>query len=87
MKPCDPGYDLVSRVEENLSQFRKVPTVICWGDRDFVFDQHFLRRWTECLPDAEVHRFPDAGHFVLEDAGEEIVAIIDRFLQDHPIHE
>ncbi len=87
LKPGDPGYDLISRVEKNLAQFRRVPTVICWGDQDFVFDRHFLQRWTECLPEAVVHRFPDAGHYVLEDAGEEIIAIIDRFLKEHPIHE
>ena len=87
LKTSDSGYDLVGRVEENLGQFRKIPTVICWGDQDFVFDRHFLRRWTECLPEAAVHRFPEAGHFVLEDAGEEIIPIIDQFLQQHPIHE
>ena len=85
LAPGDEGYDLVSKVEENIGQFRKVPTLICWGDRDFVFDHHFLAQWTKYLPEAELHRFPDAGHYVLEDAGEEIIGLIGTFLKKHPI--
>ena len=87
LRSGDEGYDLVSRVEKDIGQFRKIPTVICWGEKDFVFDRHFLNQWTEYLPEANVHRFPDAGHYVLEDVGDEIVEIINGFLKDNPIHE
>jgi haloalkane dehalogenase len=33
-------------------------------------------------PDAEVHRFPDCGHYILEDASEEILPLIRRFLAE-----
>jgi haloalkane dehalogenase len=55
--------------------------LICWGEKDFVFDHHFLDEWTRRFPEAEVHRFPDAGHYVLEDAGGEIVPLVKRWLQ------
>ena len=87
LRPGDPGYDLVSQVEDSIKQFRKVPTVICWGEKDFVFDRHFLNLWMEYLPEAQVHCFPDAGHYVLEDAGDEIVEIIGQFLKDNPLHD
>jgi haloalkane dehalogenase len=58
--------------------------LICWGDRDFVFDQHFLAEWTKRFPEAAVHRFADAGHYVLEDAGEEIVPLIEKWLDHVP---
>ena len=61
--------------------------MICWGEKDFVFDRHFLNQWIEHLPAAKVHRFPDAGHYVMEDAGEEIIEIVNQFLKDNPIHE
>jgi haloalkane dehalogenase len=54
--------------------------LICWGAKDFVFDEHFLVEWTRRFPKAEVHRFGDAGHYVLEDAGEEIMPLVQRFL-------
>ena len=48
--------------------------------KDFVFDHHFLARWQEFLPQAQVHRFEDAGHYVLEDAYEQIIPLIQQFL-------
>jgi pimeloyl-ACP methyl ester carboxylesterase len=63
--------------------FRHVPVLICWGEKDFVFDRHFLEKWIDIFPQARVNRFPDCGHYVLEDATEEIVALIQNFLQRH----
>ncbi len=45
-----------------------------------MFDHHFLDTWRALLPDAEVHRYPEAGHYVLEDAGEALIETIARFL-------
>ena len=47
--------------------------LVCWGDKDFVFDHHFLAEFVRIFPDAEVHRFADGGHYILEDYGDEIV--------------
>ena len=78
----DPSWPDVVEVEEKLSQFDDRPVLICWGDKDFVFDHHFLRVWKEHLPSAAVHRYPDCGHYVLEDAREEIVALVEDFWAD-----
>ena len=86
LQPGDPSYDLVSEVQAKLPTFRQTPTLILWGDKDFVFDHHFLRAWQDFLPAAEVHHFPNAGHYVLEDAGAEILPLIDDFLARHPVH-
>lgn len=80
LRPEDPGFDLLNEVGENVGQFDDRPVLICWGDRDFVFDEHFLRVWEAKLPHADVHRFADCGHYVLEDAGEEIEALVMKFL-------
>lgn len=79
------GYDLVGEVAEGLPRFAGLPMMICWGERDFVFDGHFLDEWRRRFPAAEVHRFPDAGHYVLEDAGAEILPLIRDFLRRHPL--
>jgi haloalkane dehalogenase len=81
----DPGYDLVSEVEDGLQRFRDVPMLICWGEKDFVFDRHFLDEWRRRFPAAEVHAFADAGHFILEDASEEIIPLVRDFLKRHPL--
>jgi len=87
LKPEDPEYGLITAVEEGLSRFSKLPVCICWGEKDFVFDQHFLQKWRDYFPAAEVHAFADCGHYILEDARDEVIPIISRFLADHPLRE
>jgi cis-3-alkyl-4-acyloxetan-2-one decarboxylase len=85
LQPGDRSYSLVSQVQERLPAFRRTPTLILWGEKDFVFDHHFLSVWQQILPEAEVHRFADAGHLVLEDKSGEILPIIRAFFEKHPI--
>ncbi len=85
LRPGDRSYACVSEVQAKLPGFRKIPTLVCWGDDDFVFDHHFLAVWRKTLPEAEVHQFPQAGHLVLEDAGAEILSLIQNFFQRHPV--
>ena len=83
--PKDPSYDLVRQVNANLDKLRALPMLICWGEQDFVFDRHFLAGWTGRFPNAELHCFPDAGHYVLEDAGDRIIPLVQRFLAAPPV--
>jgi cis-3-alkyl-4-acyloxetan-2-one decarboxylase len=85
LRPSDPAYALVRSVQDDLARFRDVPMLICWGEKDFVFDAAFLAEWRRRFPDAEVHTFMDAGHFVLEDAGGEVAALVQHFLKRHPL--
>ncbi len=80
LEESDPSFSVVREVGENLHQFRELPMLICWGERDFVFDDHFLKVWESTFPEAEVHRFSDCGHYVLEDAPEEIEHLVRNFL-------
>lgn len=80
----DRGYDIVSDTAARLDVFRDRPVLVCWGDRDFVFDRHFLAEWQRVYPNAEVHRFGDCGHYILEDASEEIIPLIRNFLTATP---
>ena len=61
LRPGDPSYDLVSAVQDGLHRLRNVPMLICWGEKDFVFDRHFLAEWQRRFPAAEVHRIADKG--------------------------
>ncbi len=77
----DKAYPIVTEVELKAKQFQDRPMLICWGMKDFVFDKHFLKRWTSEFPQAEVHRFPDCGHYILEDASDEVIGHIKNFLR------
>jgi haloalkane dehalogenase len=76
----DPGYDIVKEVEQGLECLKSRPMLIAWGMRDFVFDRHFLDEWSRRFPEARIMRFDDAGHYVLEDAANEIIPEVARFL-------
>jgi haloalkane dehalogenase len=80
LRQGEPGYDIVSDTAARLEIFRDRPALVCWGDKDFVFDHHFLAEWQRVLPEADVHRFADCGHWILEDASEEIIPLIRQFL-------
>ncbi len=80
LSPSDRGYALVAATGAALPQFADRPVLICWGLRDFVFDATFLREFRRALPQAEVHAWEDAGHYVLEDARERVVEQVRAFL-------
>ena len=81
MTPSASSYSVVQRIEKNLKLFQKHPVQIIWGANDFVFNEHFLNRWQEIFPQAEVHRIEDAGHYVVEDAYERILPFMKEFLE------
>jgi haloalkane dehalogenase len=81
----DESHGEVAATAGALKHFRDRPVIIFWGMKDFVFDGPFLRRWLEYLPEAEVHRYDDSGHFILEERGEEIIPLLRKFLSVHPL--
>jgi haloalkane dehalogenase len=81
----DPSYHLVKYVDTHLEALSGLPMLICWGERDFVFDTDYRDEWQRRFPKAEVHTFADAGHYVLEDAADKIIPLVKDFLQRHPV--
>jgi len=79
--PSDRSYALAQELDRHSQEFADRPTLVCWGERDWVFDHHFLAEWRRRFPDAEVHAFPDAGHYVVEDAADRIIPLVRDFLQ------
>jgi haloalkane dehalogenase len=80
----DRSYDTITRMQEDLARLAGVPILIAWGMKDFVFDHRFLAECVRRFPEAEVHRFDRAGHYVLEDEAEAIVPLVRAFLSAHP---
>lgn len=79
LKAGDRGFDIVTATAAALEQFRSLPTLILWGEQDFVFDRHFLAEWQRRFPEAEVHSWKDGGHYILEDVQEEACRLIAAF--------
>jgi len=75
-----PTRPVLVEIEAGLAQFQQHPILIMWGGKDFCFDDHFLAEWQRRFPNAETHRFADAGHYVVEDAHERIIPLLQEFL-------
>jgi haloalkane dehalogenase len=85
LAPGDKAWALVEEAGRRLPEFADRPALLGWGLQDFVFDQHFLAGFRSALPQAEVHAYDDAGHYVLEDKAAELVPLIRQFLDRHPL--
>ena len=49
--------------------------------RDFVLDPDYSTEWQRRFPQALIHRFPQAGHYLLGDDPERILMDILNFLK------
>jgi haloalkane dehalogenase len=78
-----PSYKTMQSIERGLTQFRDRPMMICWGMQDFCFTPKFLDEWWSRFPSAQIHRFDDAGHYVVEDAWERILPLLLSFTGAH----
>ncbi len=86
VRPDDPGYDLGTLMEGRLKLLRDHPLFLGWGMKDFVFCGKILDEWIRHFPQAEVHRIPDGGHYILEDAADVLIPRIKTFLYKKIVH-
>lgn len=85
LSPRHPSYAKLAEIEAALPTLADRPTLLVWGMRDWCFSPHFLERFIEFFPAAEVRRLERAGHYVVEDAPQEVIASIEEFLARHPL--
>ena len=74
-----PTRAVLAGVEASLKGLKGNPMLLCWGMKDFCFDQSFLEGFRSRFPEAQRLLFAEAGHYVLEDAGEAALAPIAAF--------
>ena len=73
------SYD--SEISQTLKTW-DIPLLVCFSDKDAAFKPDEGRAIAESAPNGRFHLIEGAGHFLQEDAGEEIAALMIPFLQD-----
>lgn len=68
--------DFLAEVERGLSALGDLPALIVWGDRDPAFRDTERARFEQLFPRRRAVILRGAGHYVQEDAPDEIVAAI-----------
>lgn len=69
----------LAEVEAGLQALAEKPALIVWGDRDIAFLEKERRRFEALLPRHRTVPLPGAGHYIQEDAPEEIAEAIGRW--------
>jgi haloalkane dehalogenase len=83
--PRHPSWPTLVEIERGLERVRGVPMCLIWGARDWCFTLAFLDEWRRRFPQAEVHIAKHAGHLVIEDAREDVLAWMESFFAAHPV--
>ncbi len=78
-----PTFRVLSDLEKQLSSLANRPMMLAWGMRDWCFRPECLDKFVEVFSEAEIHRFDDAGHYVVEDSHEQILPLVRDFLHRH----
>lgn len=74
------SYATLKTVEEGLQQFVDSPMLLIWGMQDWCFTPAFYDECCVRFPKAEKRPIADAGHYIFEDATEELLTEARRFL-------
>ena len=78
MEPDHRSRSTLAKIEEGLSTLHR-PVQILWGERDWCFTPEFREVWQRHFPNAYVHRFDNAGHYLIEDEPGGVIARIRDF--------
>jgi haloalkane dehalogenase len=81
MRKSHVSWETLKNLENSLEKWRHGRVRILWGSQDWCFHERILRVWESILPDAEVQRFSEAGHYLMEDAGDAIIPEVRKFLE------
>lgn len=66
----------LAEVASTLPRLAQKPALLCWGDKDVAFREKELKRMQALFPKARTLPLPGSGHFVQEDAPDEIAAAL-----------
>ncbi|MDR2456008.1 MAG: alpha/beta fold hydrolase [Deltaproteobacteria bacterium] len=75
-----PSREALAKASEGLGGISRKPVLLAWGLRDFVFSPAFLLDFQKKLPKAKVLPLEMAGHLLLEDEPQRILAALREHL-------
>lgn len=76
-------WQILKGIEQGLSIFEDHPTRIVWGMKDWCFRPECMHRLQALLPRAQVQQLDDVGHYVMEEASDEVIRNLGEVL-DQP---
>ena len=81
IKDKHPNYEYVSEIDRTLATW-DVPVLVMFSDKDIAFKVEEGQRIAKMVPNGRFQIVHNAGHYLQEDAGEEIAERMITFLRD-----
>ena len=81
LRESHPSFGELTKIEQGLEQFNDNPVLFVWGEKDWCFTTAFLDEFEQRFPNAETLRIPDAGHYVFEDACDQLIERMKVFVE------
>ncbi len=80
LSPTLPTWQLLEQIQRGLEQCEPLPIKLIWGMRDWCFRPECLHRFQQMWPHAETCEIAGAGHYVVEDATDQVIREVEDFL-------
>lgn len=80
LSPRHRTWAELEQIESGLASLSDLPIMLMWGMKDWCFRPECLQRFRQHWPEATVHEIAGAGHYVVEDASEEVERRVTQFL-------
>ncbi len=75
-----PSWKTLSHIESQLPELTEMKKLLVWGMQDWCFRPDCLERFIQHWPDARVQAIESAGHYVVEDAADQVCQEVQQFL-------
>ena len=81
-----PGHiigagDWLQSIWSQRAAFVNKPALVLWGARDIAFRRKELDTWLSELSRCELHEYTDYGHFLAEEASDEVLPKLRTFMR------
>lgn len=76
-------WSVLEGIENQLDSLTDLPSILMWGMKDWCFRPECLDRFESHWPNAEIHRYENGGHYVVEDEIDQVLPALTAFLQRH----
>ncbi|RMF43843.1 MAG: alpha/beta fold hydrolase [Planctomycetota bacterium] len=79
-RKSQPTWQVLESIEQGTSMLAHHPVTLVWGMKDWCFRPECLERMQRLFPQARVRRLDDVGHYVMEEAADEVLEEVRRML-------
>ncbi len=78
---ADRTWQRLAEIEQQLASYNDRPIDLVWGMHDWCFRPECLHRFQNLIPNAKTHELRDVGHYVMEEAADEVLSVLREQLQ------